>query len=227
MADRETRRSKNLDRLDELGFKVAAHLPVIRTSIGGAVRELHEVGSRLLALDALSVHICNTETEASQERLDAYVERCDALRWLEDDEKEILSLTREDAHERYIDWIGWRLDNMWCLAWVLGFDPAPDFSDGTEAGPTYRRLVYEWLPGLDSGVAELLEKASPRALETVLSLEDFFYCAHNAATSARLGGQTVPPELNPSVLGMIAERRRALTWVVSPGVSWSDTDMNT
>jgi hypothetical protein len=94
------------------------------------------------------------------------------------------------------------LENMWPLAWVLGF-PRPPALDGKAARP-------------------------PRRPDEVERLEDRFSGCHNAVRSARLGGSTVPRGFDPVVHGRaIQERRHALSWCLSPGTSWDDTDLAT
>jgi hypothetical protein len=68
------------------------------------------------------------------------------------------------------------LENLWPLAWVLGFPDAPGFADGMIQGPTPpSRPPFH--PVFDGGV--------------------------------------------------VHERRHALTWALSPGVSWDETDLST
>ena len=59
-------------------------------------------------------------------------------------------------------------------------------------------------------------------------MEDLFYCAHNAVRSAQNGGETVPSGYDPvEEGGGVHERRHALTWCLSPGVKWDETDLST
>jgi hypothetical protein len=60
-------------------------------------------------------------------------------------------------------------------------------------------------------------------------MEDLFYCAYSAVRSAVYGGAaSVPERFDPMVNGLvIQERRHALTWMVSPGVAWQETDRST
>ena len=53
-------------------------------------------------------------------------------------------------------------------------------------------MIYDFLPGLDRTIADLLAKAAPRDTADVIALEYRFYGAHNAVRSAQLGGDTVP-----------------------------------
>jgi hypothetical protein len=60
-------------------------------------------------------------------------------------------------------------------------------------------------------------------------VEDIFYCVHNTARSAVLGNPQFAPEGFHAVIGcgIVQERRQALTWALSPGVEWDDTDVST
>jgi hypothetical protein len=71
--------------------------------------------------------------------------------------------------------------------------------------------------------------AGAPAERKVQQLEDLFYCVHNAVRSAQLGhADRVPEGFHPvRDGGCIHERRHALTWTLSPGVDWDDTDLST
>ena len=112
---------------------------------------------------------------------------------------------------------------------ILGFDPPPDPMSGQVPNEVSRAVVLDFLPGLDASVDDLLHAARPRAGEAVVELEDVFYCAHNAVRSAQTGSTTaVPRDFHPvRDGGAIHERRHALTWAISPGVAWEETDLST
>ena len=63
----------------------------------------------------------------------------------------------------------------------------------------------------------------------IIALEDLFYCAHNAVRSAQTGeAGTVPSGFHPvNNGGVVHERRHGLTWLISAGVAWDDTDLST
>lgn len=90
------------------------------------------------------------------------------------------------------------------------------------------RALFDFLPSLDHTIDAFLAGCTPRPDGDVDALEDLFYCAHNAVRSAQLGQDTVPPGFHPVADGgVVHERRHALTWTLSPGVAWSDTDLST
>jgi len=116
---------------------------------------------------------------------------------------------------------------MWPLAWALGFALVPDVGGAMIDGDVIRALG-EFLPNFDQSTDDLLARARPRSAAEVCDLEDLFYCAHNAVRSAQLGHDTVPRGFDPTVQGgVVHERRHALTWMISPGVDWDDTDLST
>jgi hypothetical protein len=221
------RRRRNLAQLTALGFRVAEGLPV---ESGGstALRPLDEIARRLMALDVLYSFVCAPEDVLPEARIRAHAERNRLAFALTGEERGIFAMTREEANEAHVGVIGWRLENMWPLAWILGFEPAPGV-DGRMIPPEIvDPLINAFLPGYGQTVAEFLAGKQIRPEPEVLALEDLFFCAHNAVRGAQLGRPTVPAGFDPVINGgVVHERRRALTWAVSPGVDWVDTDLGT
>jgi hypothetical protein len=115
---------------------------------------------------------------------------------------------------------------MWPLAWALGFEPPPDLS-GLICDEVVSAL-YRFLPPIDSTSKGFAERSTLRPVVEVRALDDLLCCAHNAVRSAMLGGKTVPAGFRPeSHGGAIAERRHALSWLLTPRVAWDDTDLST
>ncbi len=182
----------------------------------------------MLALHAVCLWVASPSNRWSDQQIRDYLQGQGLSSALTADDRSILALPRSTAHEKYLPQIGWRLENLWALAWVGGFDLKPDLR-GQFEGPDLRRLVFEWLPGPGRLSQQSFQKAfTLRPTREVCQLEDLMYCAHNAVRSAQLGGATLPPDYDPvSEGGCIHERRHSLTWVLSPGVSWDRTDLNT
>ena len=224
-------REQSREILQAGGFQFSAALPTAghRLNVPGKLRPIREVALRLMALDALFTWVNSPESSVSSDRLKAYVERSNLQGHLTREEREIMALSREEAHEQHNDGIGWHLENMWALAWILGFDPPPDPMSGQIPNDVSRAVVLEFLPGLDASVDDLLAKAKPRSEEEVAEMEDRFYCAHNAVRSAQTGSTTSVPEGFHPIRdgGAIHERRHSLTWAMSPGTEWNDTDLST
>ena len=221
-----TIREKNLATLKRAGFRVAASLPTVRHDGPVRLRPAAEIVGRVAALKALFLWTAAPEENVPTVKLEAFVKRDKLRDHLAAEELEILDLPRAEANEQHADGIGWRLENMWPLAWILGFDPAPPIG-GMIDGERINALL-QFLPRMDTPLAEFVKSHSPRPVAEVDALEDLFYCAHNAVRSAQLGGDTVPKDFHPVADGgVVHERRQALTWALSPGVDWDDTDVST
>ena len=139
-----------------------------------------------------------------------------------------LKLPRDEAHKSHVDNIGWKLENMWALAWVLGFESEPALEASQIGDEVTRPMIYAFLPGLDGTVDGLLAKSASRSATDVIEMEYRFYCAHNAVRSAQLGRETVPKGFNPVMHGgAVHERRHSLSWCITPDVPWDETDLGT
>jgi hypothetical protein len=121
-------RKHSREMLQTGGFHFAGGLPTAghRADVAGKLRPIREVALRLMALDALFTWVNAAESSVSTARLNAYINRNDLQAHLTEDERKIVALSRADAHKLHNDTIGWRLENMWALAWIIGFDPQPD-----------------------------------------------------------------------------------------------------
>jgi hypothetical protein len=191
LAAQPTGREAHLRELTRQGFRVSRSLP-LRTVRG--LRPVSEIGQRLLALHAVALWVAAPVERWSDAQVRDYVQRWQLEKALTSEESAILKLSRAVARERHLDDIGWKLENVWSLAWVCGFDLQPGIR-GQFAGADLRRLVFEWLPGPEASAQERFLKG----------------------LKLRPVGEG----------GAVHERRHALTWCLSPGVSWSDTDLST
>ena len=214
----EDYREASLQRAKELGFKVSPSLPLPAGRGMVALRPESEIQLRLDALHALTLWVVAPAEAIDEEVMRKMANEGPISPWLTAKEKMIFQLPRAQAKAEYIDIIGWKMENMWALAWVLGFEVEPE-TRGQLAGKTAKALVFDFVPSGE-------RKARP--LARVRATEDLFYCLHNAVRSAQNGGDTVPNGFSPIAEGgAIHERRHALTWCLSPNVSWDDTDLST
>ncbi len=223
---------KNSFKVLESGeFSFAGTLPTLghRAHVPGKLRPVREVALRLMALNALFTWVTAPEDAVPTNTLSSYIKNNRLRSYLAEDEVAILDLSRGEAGRLHGNTIGWRLENMWALAWILGFEHPPEPMTGQIANKVSRAMIFEFLPGFDTSVEDLLKKAKPRTEDEVIKLEDVFYCAHNSVRSAQTGSTTsVPKDFHPvRDGGAIHERRHALTWAISPDVDWDDTDLST
>lgn len=222
-----TIREKNLRLLHSMGFKVAPSLPVQRSEGPVTLRPPVEIASRLLAIGSLFLWVADWGDDLTTPQLENYIASHQLRGFLAEDELLILALDREAVHdEAYSYNIGWRLENRWPLAWILGFEPAPSLQ-GMIGHDTITELL-EFLAIPNESPEALLQRSLLRSVSDVDELEDLFYCTHNAVRSAQLGGKTVPSGFHPILDGgCVHERRHALTWALSPDIAWDDTDLST
>jgi Domain of unknown function (DUF4272) len=222
MVGTDSTRQTNYARLRRAGFRPARGLP--RHLEGAEVRPTQEIAARLLAL--ISVFSWVTSAESTSDARVRQSLRDGRERALTRKDRAILALPRKRAHAKHVETIGWSLENMWPLAWALGMRKAPRIDGRMIDDGTFDAILD--FAGSRSGLAALVERARVRSLATIAALEDLFYCAHNAVRSAQLGASTVPKGFNPFVHGGVTqERRHALTWILSPGTKWDDTDLST
>ncbi|RYX92392.1 DUF4272 domain-containing protein, partial [bacterium] len=217
-------REKNYCKLAEHGFKCALWLPINSDS---KLRPMIEIASRLYALNALVMWVTLPEDFIPTDALTKLIEKQNIHQWLTEEESEILKLSREEAKEEHLDSIGWKFENMWPLAWILGFKTPPLFYIGMIPEEISTEMLLQFIPE-NQGPEQILAKNMFHTEDEIIEMEDLFYCAHNAIRSAQIGNKTVPPRFHPvRDGGAIHERRHALTWSLSPEVSWEETDLST
>ena len=230
-SERIEKREKIYCQLAERGFKCARRLPLYRgDDKQDILRPLEEIAARLLALNALFLLVSAPDNIAATDRLQAFVDRNELLGHLTAAERAIFSLKRSEANSAHSATIGWRLENMWALSWILGFDPAPPFFQGQIPSEITRSMIMGFLPNLDATIGHFLQSTHSRSRtpEEVGAQEDLYYCVHNAVRSAQLGSDTVPHNFHPvRDGGAIHERRHVFTWAMSPNQTWEETDLST
>jgi hypothetical protein len=219
-------RQQVLQSLEGKGFRPARWLPP--PDLARQVRPAREIAARLMALADLFTWASAPESAVASDSLRKHLKQNGLRDWLTAEEAEIVVLPRAKAQQDHGDNIGWKLENMWPLAWVLGFELEPTIEAAQIDNAVARAILLKFLPGLDGTVEQLVQKSQLRPAAAVIALEDRFYCAHNAVRSAQQGENTVPEGFHPVVHGgAVHERRHALTWCLSPGTTWDDTDLST
>jgi hypothetical protein len=184
------------------------------------LRPVEEIATRLLSLDALFTWAALPESDASSEHIVTYMQVNHLREALTPEERAIVDLSRGEAYARHRDRVGWRLENMYGLGWVLGYDPEPSVELGQSPDQLSQAIVEYFGLGPNMTVARLLEQARLRPVAEVIALEDRFRCAHRAA---QIGRTAVPDGFHPIFDGgAICERCHALSWCLSPGVAWED-----
>ncbi len=218
-------RTARVARLERDGFRVARSLP---EGNDGERRPVREIAARLMALKALFLRTMVSAEGIPEAKLSGYMVRNELFQSLTPSERKIWYTPRAEVGDAHRNTIGWRLENMWALAWVLGYDSELSYLGGQMKGEWIEPILREFIPDFASGTLDLwLEELEPRPIDELVAMEDLLYCAHNAVRSAQLGRETVPEGFDPvQDGGTVHERRHVLTWVLSPGVAWDDTDLS-
>lgn len=233
-------RSKSKATLDAAGFRFADSLPTPGAE-KAALRPVTEIANRFAAMNVLCLYVAAPEAIFPAAPLHAVASRCGLAAHLTSEEAAMLAKPRDQANAEHGDAIGWRMENMVSLGWVLGHHAAPSI-DGQMVEPdAVKELLGTLLPREPEAAAAWIASRRARALQEVVQMEDLFYCAHNAVRSAQfpsapkglLARFKAPPRFVPEGFdpvvngGVIHERRHALTWCLSPGEPWDDTDLST
>lgn len=224
----EVIRESSLEQLVSQGFQVSPGLPLWThwTLEPIRLRPTLEIVQRLMASEIITSYLWSMN--APEEELRNYIQRSDLQSAMTPFELDIINSPREEAAEAHRDNDGWRQENQWALAWILGFGQEIGVHDGPITGDVCGPLVQEFMPKLSQTDQDFLDAVTPRPLSEVAAKFDLFYAAHNAVRSAQQGAETVPEGFDPVFDGgVLHEKRHALTWAVSPGVDWDDTDLST
>lgn len=215
-------RAASCDELERLGFAGAYWLPQQPDT---RLRPAEEIATRLMAFQAVFVWVARPEVPDVEVR--RYAEQNQLLGELTGEDLATFEMPRRRANAERADTVGWRLENMWPLAWALGFESRPALEHGM-IDSRMQAALEAFLPRPSRRRADWLEGAAVRSEEEIVRLEDLYYCAHHAVRSAQMGRATVPPTFHPIFDGgVVHERRHALTWLLAPGTSWDDTDLST
>lgn len=215
-------RLENISTCLNSGFKPATSLP---TEWERQLRPKIEIAKRLNAIKAIVLWLMVPEQELPSEQIQNFVASNGLNLFLADDEKQILNAARGNEDLRNL--IGWKFENAWPLAWYFGYK-VPDIAGHMMTGEQMQEIITNHSCPLDTKIADWIETVQTVSEEEVKKKEDLFYCLHNAVRSAQMGSQTVPSNFDPiGNGGVIHERRHALTWILSNGIEWDDTDLST
>ncbi|WP_309381151.1 DUF4272 domain-containing protein [Cerasicoccus frondis] len=216
--------------LEEAGFRCAPSLPTLghRAGVPGKLRPEGDIEKRLLVNYVLYLYVVFGEDDISKDDLGAFMSVYNLPDEFTQEEAVILTTPRSEARKQYMDSIGWKLENMAALAWLLGYDVKPSLDGKMIHGDAIGALL-EFTGGAWEGPEAFRKALKLRSEAEVQQLEDTFYCAHNAVRSAQMGyADQAPKGFHPVMNGgVIHEKRHVLTWALSPGTPWDETDLST
>ncbi len=203
-------------------FKPASSLP---TEFDKQLRPSIEIAHRLHSIKALVLWLMVPQENLPNEKILSFINQNNLKDLMTEEEKTILSVSRDDEQAR--NSIGWKFENAWPLAWYFGYR-APEIMGQMMTGEEMQEILMNHTCGIDESIEEWIKNKATVSEENLMQKEDLFYCLHNAVRSAQLGGDTVPSGFDPvGNGGVIHERRHSLTWMLSKGISWEETDLST
>lgn len=146
-------RDNNLAYLNEHGFKPATWMPLPCTfgqasdDVGyasGALRPEKEIANRLLCHCA--VFAWGSAPSEFEQPISQFISDNELLEHMTSDEKEIVGMPKDDASAQFAHVVGWRLENMWSLAWILGVAGIPSATTGQLSQDVSGTLMSLFLP---------------------------------------------------------------------------------
>ena len=214
-------RLNNISLCLKLGYKPASSLP---TEFERQLRPKIEIAKRLNAIKAMVLWLLVPEEDLEDQKILNFVDQNELKVFMTEDEVAIFKLSREDDEARNL--IGWKFENAWPLAWYFGYSE-PEVMGHMMTGEAMQDILFNYSCSVDDKVEDWVEERNVISEKELIHKEDLFYCLHNTVRSAQLGGETVPDYFDPMVNGgVIHERRHALTWMLSKGTSWEETDLS-
>ena len=153
-------------------------------------RPANEIAARLSALAGLFCYVAAPVDHMPVAGLRVALEDQGVGFALSGAERQIMDVPRALAHATHDDSISWKTENMWPLAWVLGFEPAPCIECRQLSADEINRPL-DYAPGAGVTATTFLSAQTMRPAAGIVAMEDLFYCAHNAVRSAQLGSPTV------------------------------------
>ena len=184
-----------------------------------------EIAQRLNAIKALILWLMVPKENLADSTILDFIEKNNLKTFMTDEEIETLDLARDDEQARNA--IGWKFENAWPLAWYFGYKE-PDIDGQMMSGEQMQEILMNFSCPLEENVEDWIKDKQTISEDILIQKEDLFYCLHNAVRSAQFGRETVPNGFDPMGNGgVIHERRHSLTWMLSDGTSWNETDLST
>jgi len=209
-------RERHLELLRDIGLIAADWMPTAAERITPTLRPRAEIVRRLMAAYATTAWVCAPADSVPNDQIKNYIARNGLKRnSFSTREAEWIQTPRSQVAE-FVHQAGWITENLWGLAWLLGYPLTPN-PCAEQASEEILGPLREFLGRFDCSFDELMTKTQLRPIARIIALEDFLYCAHNAYQNTG----------DVSAIGVVQERRQPLTWALSPGVAWDDTDVST
>ena len=201
-------RQQAWQKVTAAGFRINPSLPPMESS--AQVRPIGEVAQRVFCLLAVAAYSHGFPLRAAQ----LWLDRENLASSLSRRERELLAGSRKD-----LVWGRVQINPLYVLSWCTSLVQTLDLEgnmpdDLVDQFPDLRK------PESSDAVRSRMSLRSDSEIQTQ---RDFAYCLHWAWRDATLTGNR---KLPPDGLMVIAERRKALEWIVDGG-DWNEVSLDT
>jgi hypothetical protein len=209
-------RKKETERLlRSLNIPYVDHLPLVEEESEVQMRTAQEIAERILILVYLAYI-----SEVPDERANVidFLKANSLWDKVSPDEKELFQ--KEELTDQETVNISWRSEAIWLLLWAI------NKVDKLEL-PTEQVVINEIvsrLPEFLTDPKEFIETAAIRPTTEILDISDLTYRLHWATRDADLKGNTIPANLN---LSIIMERHYAVNWITYYADEWDEVTTDT
>jgi hypothetical protein len=215
-------RAESLDFLEPRGFSLSqasSNLPL--PNLKQTLRPLADIVGRVMAMQTLFLYVALEEEQERSETLQKYITQNYLMSHFTPEEARVFSLPRTQAREHYQASIGWLLEGIWSLAWVLGYNKKPEVHVREIPVDVTQDIFLVFLPEVGSFLDDFFHRVSLRHVDEVITLEDRFFCALHAFSLSNRGINALPKAFStPFYESIITERLHALHWSLTPTLPW-------
>jgi Domain of unknown function (DUF4272) len=185
------------------------------------LRSRGEMVGRALAMQTLFLYVSLTEDQETSEALQEHAKRNYLSLYWTPEEQYVFNLPRTEATTQYQGFVGWLLEGLWSLAWVLGYPQKPTIAQQEIPTEVARDIFLIFLPAVGTLLDDFFHTVTVRPVDEAITLEDRLFCAHHALFLSQKGGNVLSYASKARFYdSIIAERRQALQWCLTPQKPW-------
>jgi len=211
-AEQLNRKANSESFLAEHRIKINKNLPCISSTTDTTLRKVNEVVNRVYALLIIAAKGEGIE----QDHLNKLI-AAKKINSLSPKENSIFKLSTLDDQSRA--YATWRYESLYCLLWALGIFDELKFPNEICDVQTVVGLMFK--PSRE----EFENTVQLRSIPEILDALDMVYRMNWSCVDARIKGQQVAGNINPSI---IYERHYALNWLVNyQNQDWDNVQTNT
>jgi hypothetical protein len=212
-------RAESLDFLEPQGFFLPNTLPL--PDITRELRPKSEIVGRAMAMQTLFLYVALAEEQETAQALQDHVTRNGLTSYFTPGEALVFALPRAQATVQYQGSVGWLLEGLWSIAWVLGYAKKPTLDAEEITNVITQEIFLTFLPEVGTLLDDFFHSVTLRHVDEIITLEDRFFCARHAFSLSKQEGKPTFKTFQSSFYGsIITERQQALQWCLSPGKPW-------